>query len=96
MNLESEFQRAIARQALLSTGRRGYQSLIRFSQISLSPQQLTINCLTEDDADALMQAFGEDLHQIVQHQLPHITMIEIQAEGKTIYPPHPPGCLFWA
>ncbi|MBE9118135.1 hypothetical protein IQ249_19765 [Lusitaniella coriacea LEGE 07157] len=94
MNLEPEFQRA--RQALLSTGRRGYQSIIQFSQIALSQGQLIVNCLTEDDADALMQTFGEDLHRIVQQQLPQIATIEIQAEGKTIYPPHPPGCLFWA
>jgi|GEM_PF-3033496 len=96
MNLESEFQSAIARQALLSGGRQGYQQLVQFSQIALVAGQLTIDCLTENDADALLQNFGEDLHRIVERELPSVEKIAIRADGQLIYPPHPPGCVFWA
>lgn len=96
MNLESEFQSAIARQKLLSDGRKGYQWLVQFSKIALSSGQLTIDCPTADDADALLQNFGEDLHRIVERELPAVERIVIQASGQSLYPPHPPGCIFWA
>jgi hypothetical protein len=95
MNLESEFQSAIASQILRGDGRYGYQIILQFSRIFLVEGLLTIDCPTQDDADAIVQTFGLELHRIIEQKLPRVERIEIQASGETAYPPHPPGCIFW-
>ncbi len=79
---------------LLGDGRRGYRQIIRFSGVSLDKGNLIIDCPIRNDALALLQQFGTDLHLIAK-RLRIVETIEIKSDGETIYKPHPVGFIFW-
>lgn len=82
----NNFNRSSCEQILKSGSTQGYRQLMQFCNISYNIYNatLSIDCPTFDDADALLNEYGEELcSKIIKLKV--INMIEMKAAGETLY-----------